>query len=488
MTLRRRLGAWARALYRRAPLSLDSKMRLKSAAFQLAPLFFRHTRAYRDWVAFEGRDARLPARSVAAKGSPRSVVANAPAPQALPSRSLNRPQHEGTSSDVDAVVRLAVVSHDAHPHGAQHLALNLAFALSESACEVEVILLGDGVLRPRFESVAPVHFLGDVSPTSAVAISVARSLATRGITAAICNTTASGAFLAVLADAGIRCIALIHELPGEIRRLHLQEDARLIAQWAERVVFPSQTVIDGFRHFATVDPRRCLTRPQGLYKRNRLLEAPSRQAARRRLRAFHGWDAATQIVLAVGQASLRKGADLFVEMAAAALERRPDIRFLWIGDVPASMREQLDARMAGLVLGPRVAFAGAREDTDEAFAAADIFALPSREDPFPSVVLEAMQAGLPVVGFEGAGGFVDLLRAGCGKTVPAYDAAAMAHAIVQLLDDPALCQRVATLQQTRIESDYCFRRYAEDLRELAISVAAIPLREDGPISVAESPR
>jgi len=55
-----------------------------------------------------------------------------------------------------------------------------------------------------------------------------------------------------------------------------------------------------------------------------------------------------------------------------------------------------------------------------------VFLLTSREDPFPSVVLEAMSAGVPSVAFEESGGVPDLLREfGAGCAVPLGDAAAM---------------------------------------------------------------
>ena len=53
--------------------------------------------------------------------------------------------------------------------------------------------------------------------------------------------------------------------------------------------------------------------------------------------------------------------------------------------------------------------------------------LTSREDPFPSVVLEAMSAGVPTVAFEGGGGIPDLLAEhGAGASVPVGDVAGMA--------------------------------------------------------------
>ncbi|MEO8160684.1 MAG: glycoside hydrolase family 99-like domain-containing protein, partial [Arenimonas sp.] len=60
----------------------------------------------------------------------------------------------------DATPRIVVVSHDAHPHGAQYLSLHLCQQLARaSGRKVDVVLLGGGVLEPEFEQVATVHRL-----------------------------------------------------------------------------------------------------------------------------------------------------------------------------------------------------------------------------------------------------------------------------------------------------------------------------------------
>jgi glycosyltransferase involved in cell wall biosynthesis len=66
-----------------------------------------------------------------------------------------------------------------------------------------------------------------------------------------------------------------------------------------------------------------------------------------------------------------------------------------------------------------------------------MYALTSREDPFPSVVLEAMEAGLAVVGFDGTGGCATLISRAGGRIVGAGDIGAFANALVELARSPA---------------------------------------------------
>ena len=69
-------------------------------------------------------------------------------------------------------------------------------------------------------------------------------------------------------------------------------------------------------------------------------------------------------------------------------------------------------------------FLGQRDDARALLAAADVFVLTSREDPLPSVALEALATGTPVVAFAETGGIPDLLaRTGGGCSVPLGDTA-----------------------------------------------------------------
>jgi glycosyltransferase involved in cell wall biosynthesis len=71
-----------------------------------------------------------------------------------------------------------------------------------------------------------------------------------------------------------------------------------------------------------------------------------------------------------------------------------------------------------------------------AYAAADLFVLPSLEDNLPNMVLEALACGRPVVAFA-VGGVPEVVRDGWnGRVVPAGDVAAMAEAILSLAADP----------------------------------------------------
>ncbi len=80
----------------------------------------------------------------------------------------------------------------------------------------------------------------------------------------------------------------------------------------------------------------------------------------------------------------------------------------------------------------------------DAYAAADVFVLPSRFEPWGLVVNEAMAAGLPVIASERVGCVDDLVSNGeNGLVVPAENVQRLAAAMQLLLDDEALCRRMS---------------------------------------------
>ncbi|MCQ9301988.1 glycosyltransferase family 4 protein, partial [Staphylococcus hyicus] len=106
----------------------------------------------------------------------------------------------------------------------------------------------------------------------------------------------------------------------------------------------------------------------------------------------------------MGYADARKGVDLLAEAFTSAFAQRPDVHVVWVGHREEAACEAAEKVLRSHGMLERFHFAGLDFDTDDYYAGADIYALASREDPFPSVVLEALSVELPVVAFAGTGG------------------------------------------------------------------------------------
>lgn len=362
----------------------------------------------------------------------------------------------------DAVGKLLVVSHDAHPHGAQFLALGMVRGLRRDLhLDVEVVLLGPGKLKPEFAALAPVHDLTGWHAGHPEMQRWAERLAQRGYRRAIVNSTVSGWIIPIFHAAGIESICLVHELPGLIRDYGLEPQAIQIAQDAHAVVFPSPVVAEGFARYATVNPAKIVIRPQGLYRRNRWRwrQPAARDQLRKRLQLLPD----AKVVLAVGYGDRRKGADLFVECALSVLASRDDVEFVWVGHWESGIRQEIDTRLHDHPQRRHIHFVGFDADTALYHAASDVYALTSREDPFPNVVLESFDAGVPVVAFAGTGGAAHLLEDTGGIVVPALDCLAFAEAILRLLDVPETLKQLGLAGQQLLDSRFAFRPYLFDL-------------------------
>lgn len=376
----------------------------------------------------------------------------------------------------NGIPKLLIVSHDAHLDGAPLLILHVAQVLQrELGMEVTTILLGDGPLRKEFEEVGPlVDFTRPhwrtVPPPDVVKTRAAqlRRLRAAGYEYAICNTTVSGALVPLLHENGFKTLVLVHELPALLKQLNLTEVAAAVARLADRVVFPATFVKDRFNEIAAVEEGRSAVRPQGLFRSNPFRSG--RVPARERLAKLVGLEGDAPIVVGAGPADHRKGVDIFCQVASLIVRDVPEAKFVWLGDDDKDLARNCKAWLDVLGLSSKIQFLGLVKDPEvyaSHVAAADVFLMTSREDPFPSVVLDAMAVGIPVVGFQNAGGFADLLAQGAGLLAPYEDRAAMADAVLSLIRQPAQAKAMGKAGQQIIDARFQFRDYVYDLLRLA---------------------
>ncbi len=349
---------------------------------------------------------------------------------------------------------LLLVGHDAFPAGAQMLLLHLARLLrARHGAMVEVVLLGDGALRDAYAAIAPTT----VMSLPALAAQ-APALAQRGFTAAIVNSAAAAGAVAPLARAGIPATLLVHELPRLITAHNLGPALTEATALARETIFPAAAVLEAVAPLAP--PAAARIAPQGCYR-----PAPFDRGARARLRSILGIGPKEVLVLGAGHADLRKGFDLFLQTWRAARRGFRQAHFCWIGSAEPTLAAHLAPELAAAIATGHFHLPGPQDEPGPWYAAADAFALTSREDPFPSVVLEALSAGLPSVAFAGGGGIPELLEAeDCGRVVPMGDAAAMARAALALAATSAESRaRLAAIAARRFD----FGAYASALLQAA---------------------
>jgi glycosyltransferase involved in cell wall biosynthesis len=142
-------------------------------------------------------------------------------------------------------------------------------------------------------------------------------------------------------------------------------------------------------------------------------------------------------VVCLGQLVERKGLDVLIE-AFARLGVPAELLIAGGDWSAAGYPEQLRMLAQALGAADRIHFENHRQDVGAVLSTADIFVLPSRSDARPRSIIEAMSLGLPVVASE-VGGIPSLvLHEQTGLLVPPGNAAALAAALVRLIEAPEL--------------------------------------------------
>jgi glycosyltransferase involved in cell wall biosynthesis len=153
----------------------------------------------------------------------------------------------------------------------------------------------------------------------------------------------------------------------------------------------------------------------------------------------------------------RKGPDLFINVAKhlATEFKSKVVHLIWIGAWENTLMQnqiEYDIQMAGLA--DRVRFIGVKSDSIRYLAALDVFALLSREDPFPLVMLEAAALGLPVVCFGRSGGGPEFVGNDAGIVIEYADTLAMARAFIGLSDQPTRRLQLGTAARQKVTEQY----------------------------------
>jgi glycosyltransferase involved in cell wall biosynthesis len=143
-----------------------------------------------------------------------------------------------------------------------------------------------------------------------------------------------------------------------------------------------------------------------------------------------------------------------------------NVYLVLVGDGP--LRNELESKCSRLGIMRRVHFLGYRDDVPELLAAFDVYVNMAREEGFGIAVVEAMQAGLPVV-LANAGALPELIEDGIsGILVPPGDADSLANVINNLANDGELRNKLGEEARRRARSQFSISRYVKDMEQLYI--------------------
>jgi len=173
------------------------------------------------------------------------------------------------------------------------------------------------------------------------------------------------------------------------------------------------------------------------------------------------------LIVLPGRVLVDKGVLEFVEAARLVRRRGIAARFVLVGghdpDNPGAVAVDL---IESWVSEGLVEWWGHREHMLGVYAQADIVALPSFREGLPKVLLEAAACGRPLVATEVPGCREICVDGETGLCVPPQDAAALADAIVRLIGDAALRERLAHEARMLVEREFSLDRIAQQTLEL----------------------
>jgi glycosyltransferase involved in cell wall biosynthesis len=232
---------------------------------------------------------------------------------------------------------------------------------------------------------------------------------------------------------GIPSVASLHVAPSATRALNKTAKYRVFTdtrdrlmrfaldRWSSAVIMVSDALRQTYRAAGGLRDDKLRVVHNGIelarFRRNR--EATRAQL----IRELQLPDDA-RIAVTVSVLRPAKGIEVLLEAARML----PELHFVVVGDGPKRADWQSGAPA-------NVHWAGFRRDVDAILAGCDLFVHPSLDDAFPTVLLEALAAGLPIVASR-VGGIPEIVEDGVtGKLVQAGDANQLADAIRTLLDD-----------------------------------------------------
>jgi glycosyltransferase involved in cell wall biosynthesis len=368
--------------------------------------------------------------------------------------------------------RVVLVSHEASRTGAVRIALQTLEALSAIEVERVAVIKHAGPLVEEFQRVAdavivePHRFLSRVArATRPVRLGnwqweLGASLVLRRLKPDVvwANTVISADFIRPALATGARAVLQSHETGRAVRVFAERHRLRscvgsftpLACSSAARTVLSDALGVDEAAIEvlqSSVDTRAVMERASS---------APALRSDGRHL------------VVACGTVNRRKGADLFIDVAAAtATASSGCVQFVWIGDGPELTRSRADVVRRGL--DGVVEFIGEVEHPATMMARADVFVMPSRREAFPLVTLEAMALGRAVVSFDSEGAS-EVLGESAGIIVGAGDVDRMAHEILTLLADGDRRRDVGARAFARVRERYDVSVFARQVREMVGSL------------------
>ena len=166
-------------------------------------------------------------------------------------------------------------------------------------------------------------------------------------------------------------------------------------------------------------------------------------------------------IVSVSNLKKTKGIDLNIQALAVLVKKYPNLEYYIVGD--GEERPNLERLVKDLGLGDKVSFLGRLPHAEalKQIAAADIFSLPSWQEGFGVVYIEAMAQGIPVIGVRGEGIEDAIVHEQNGLLVRPQDVNDLVNALERLLSSPSFAAKLAAEAKATVRKNFTWQKNAE---------------------------
>ncbi len=173
----------------------------------------------------------------------------------------------------------------------------------------------------------------------------------------------------------------------------------------------------------------------------------------------------------VGRMVWQKGFEYLIECVSEIVRTYPDTKILIVGDGP--LRGSLEALSEELRVKDNLIFAGFRSDIKEILSAVDLLVIPSLQEGFPMVTLEAMAMAKPIVATR-IDGITEQITDGVdGILVPPKDPSALAKAVIRVLTDKELARTVGLSAREKVEQEFSVEKMVAETEKVYLSLLKV---------------
>ena len=187
------------------------------------------------------------------------------------------------------------------------------------------------------------------------------------------------------------------------------------------------------------------------------------------LHARIGVPPGTPLVVSIGRLAPQKAPLTVIDAWDRVAATRPDVHFVWIGD--GELRAEAAAAATASTAADRIHLLGQIDGAASLLPGCRAFTLGSTFEGGPYAVLEAMRAGVPVVATDVVGTSDCVVDGETGVLVPPGEPAALADAVLRLLDDDARGERLVAAGRRAVEERFSVRLMGDATADVYRSVA-----------------